>query len=88
MTDLNQPPRLNPPETPRGHKLLNTLRGHTGKITRLAWSPDGTCLASGAADGVSIWDAGSSERVTILKHVGNIAGLTWSPTGKMPASGS
>lgn len=32
--------------------------GHTGPVTSLAFSPDGSLLASGAgADGIRIWDS-------------------------------
>jgi WD40 repeat protein len=33
-------------ELPAGVKLARTLRGHTGYIGRIAWSPDGLLLAS------------------------------------------
>jgi len=35
-----------------------TLRGHTGKVVSLAFSPDGKSVVSGSADKyVKIWDA-------------------------------
>src|SRR5262249_11933123 len=38
-------------------KELRTIRGHTGRITALAFSPDGTRLATGSTDTtVLIWD--------------------------------
>ncbi len=39
---------------PPGVKLMRTLRGHTGTIGRIAWSPDGRMLASPSADRI-IW---------------------------------
>jgi len=35
---------------PPGVKLVRTLRGHTGVIGRIAWSPDGRMLASPSHD--------------------------------------
>jgi WD40 repeat protein len=44
-------------EYPIGLKLIASLEGHQKVITRLAWSPDGTQLLSGAQDGFIInWD--------------------------------
>ena len=35
-----------------------TLKGHTGPVVSVAWSPDGSRLASFSADGtVKVWEA-------------------------------
>src|ERR1043165_1964359 len=43
---------------PPGVKLVRTLRGHTGSIRRIAWSPNGRMLASPSDDNtIRLWDA-------------------------------
>ena len=37
-------------------KAIVTYTGHTDAVERVAWSPDGTMIASASADGtVQIW---------------------------------
>jgi WD40 repeat protein len=50
---------------------LHTLTGHSRRIWSVAFSPDGTLLASAGDDGsVGLWDTGGSEpprlRLTLL----------------------
>jgi WD40 repeat protein/tRNA A-37 threonylcarbamoyl transferase component Bud32 len=59
------------------HAELLTLRGHHGSVEAVAFSPDGTWLASCAGDGVRIWDATTGQAIrTLAAH----DGITWSLT--------
>src|SRR6266851_3502222 len=80
-------------ENPRSSFLgaaLYTYRGHSASVNAAAWSPDGTRIASGSADGtVQVWDAGNGGHVfTYRGHVGRVNAVAWSPDGTRIASGS
>src|SRR4051812_47815689 len=70
--------------------LRHVLRGHTDTINRIAWSPDGSYLASPSTDNtIRIWDARSGACVRTLKeHTGKVYSVAWSPNGQRLASGS
>jgi len=59
-------------------------------ILAVAFSPDGTRLASGSTDTtVRLWDTtGDRDPMTLQKHTGPTNVLAFSPDGKMLASGS
>jgi WD40 repeat protein len=56
----------------------------------LAWSPDGSRLASGSSDKtVQVWEAGSGQPLrTYNGHAGVVSAVAWSPGGSRLASGS
>src|SRR5262249_33348393 len=59
--------------------------------TALAFSPDGTVLASGGRDGsLELWSVATGEQIgaPLLGHHMQIFGLAFSPDGKTLASGS
>ena len=67
------------------------LQGHTRRLLSLAWSPDGSKIASGSADRtVKIWDAGSFGLISTLEgHTDQVFGVSWSPDGtKIVSSGA
>ncbi len=70
--------------------VLLTYREHTDKIQMLAWSPDGTSIASSSLDEtIKLWDATTGE--TRLTYRGNSLQafvFAWSPDGRSIAATS
>ncbi len=66
------------------------LAGHTGEVFALAFSPDGSLLASGGGDQtIRIWEPATGRDVMVLRgHMGSIRALAFSPNGRWLASGS
>jgi eukaryotic-like serine/threonine-protein kinase len=59
-------------------------------VHAVAWSPDGTLIASGSDDHtVQVWDASTGARLLLYQgHTASVAAVAWSPDGKLIASGS
>lgn len=60
------------------------LTGHAEQVLDVAFSPDGTLLASSSADRtVAVWDVGSGERREQLEgHAGAVSSVAFDPQGR------
>jgi eukaryotic-like serine/threonine-protein kinase len=77
-------------------KNQRTLKGHTGPVLSVAFSPDGKRIVSGGWDTLEvswnstlkIWDATSGQKTLTLKgHAGPVESVAFSPDGKQIVSG-
>jgi WD40 repeat protein len=60
---------------------VSTFTGHTGEILSLAWSADGTYIASSSYDKtVQVWNA-RTRQVIFFRNVLQAGALAWSPSG-------
>jgi WD40 repeat protein len=67
------------------------LKGQTGLVQALAFSPDGLTLASGSEDHtILLWDLNTNapKGLPLDRHQGAVTSLAFSPDGKTLASGS
>ncbi|GAA1888838.1 WD40 repeat domain-containing protein [Actinomadura bangladeshensis] len=65
------------------------LRGHTDEIWDVAWSPDGTRLATASRDRtVRVWTADGAQESVLSEHADRVRAVAWSPDGTRLASAS
>ncbi len=69
---------------------VRLLDGHGDIVNSIAWSPDGSRLASGSNDRTVIeWDPSTGDKVMTLPSPGGpVSAVAWSPDGSLLASGA
>lgn len=62
---------------------ITTYQGHTGPVYTVAWSPDGTRIASASQDGTfQVWDAGNGHPLlTYQDQARPVWAVAWVPDG-------
>src|SRR5258708_405363 len=66
-----------------------TYNGHSQTVKAIAWSPDGSRLASGGDDvTVQVWEVSTGRLLyTYREHTDSVIAVAWSPDGRYLASG-
>jgi WD40 repeat protein/3',5'-cyclic AMP phosphodiesterase CpdA len=69
---------------------LRILQGHTGQVRGVAFSPDGTMLATASDDRTArIWDTATGKaRTSLTGHLLAVTGVAFSPAGTVLATAS
>ena len=72
------------------HLELRTLRGHSGGILKVAFSPDGRWIVTGSEDRTAkVWETATGREVCTLKgHGAGVWAVAFSPDGQRVLTGS
>ncbi len=66
---------------------IQLLEGHTDQVTAVAWSPDGSQVASASWDNtIRVWDLAAGEQVRMIQSDDQFIALDWSPDGNLLAA--
>src|SRR5205085_2306954 len=87
ITGQSQSPVVMRVQTAR--KMLHTYTGHSGCVTAVAWSPDGTRIASASEDEtIQVWNARLGQTLFTSRGQPRQAHVVaWSPDSRYIASG-
>lgn len=71
-------------------RARSMFQGHTDQVQAVAWSPDGTRVASASDDETAIvWDAaGGNQLITLSGHIEAVVSVAWSPDNRYVVTGS
>jgi len=85
-TRLTSPAQALP--SPKRGFIFSTYRRHPAEVYTLAWSPDGTHIASAGEDQtVHVWEALAGQHIfTYFNHFSTVFSVAWSPDGERIAS--
>jgi WD40 repeat protein len=73
---------LAPIATDRAAGAPRPLTGHRKAVNAVAWSPDGTRLATAGTDGTAqLWDPITGEQLITLTDTATMSAVAWSPDG-------
>jgi WD40 repeat protein len=66
------------------------LQGHTDRVYAVAFSPDGTLVATGSKDmKIRLWNSATGVvQRTLEGHTGSVYNISFSPDGRFAASAS
>ncbi len=74
---------------PKNGNLLHVLKGHSGPVWRISWSPTGSTAATAGEDGKCIlWNTDTGEQIRTLSQTEPQWWLEWSANGKLLATAS